>query len=363
MRLGRLFKRIVLVVIVLMAGAVFTLWVEHRSTLELPTPTGSFALGRAVDHWQDQTLWMWYPAATAAPSDDYLPEPIRRQWQRERPGFINFLTRDLAAVRGHSARDVAVSAVESAYPIVIFRGGGAGSALSYSSIEEDLASQGYVVVGLEMPVTSNPELCDGRPDAEACATSVMTPIIAGIGRALDRLQTLAVDDARFRGKIDLTRVGLVGHSFGGAQAMQFCSEDSRCKAGINIDGRPFGSVIQTGIHVPFMTLLSNHTGEDDPVSRQILSQLQSIFDRQPPESRVSATIRGAAHFTFSDDGALLKSGLFRLILRVMGRLHIAGRRQVEVTAYGVRTFLNAHLRGAGPVVLTSSQFPELVVSR
>jgi predicted dienelactone hydrolase len=365
MRLARLFKRLFQVIFVLTAAAVLTLWVEHSRVLELPTPTGTFPLGRTVDHFQDQTLWIWYPAATPAPADDYLPEPIRRAWQQERPGFINFLTRDLAKVRAHSAREVAVSPTESTYPVVIFRGGGAGSALSYTSLEEDLASHGYVVVGLEMPVTKNPELCDGRPDAEACATEVMTPLIAGIGRAIDRLRTLSTDDPRFKGKLDFTRIGLFGHSFGGAQAAQFCAEDSRCKVGVNIDGRPFGTVVQNGIHVPFMTLLGDHTGEDDPVSRQIMSQIQSIYDRQPPDSRVWATIHGAAHFTFSDDGALLKSGLFRLVLRAMGRLHIAGRRQVEVTAYAVRTFFDTYLKAPShsPAVLTSPHFPELVVSR
>jgi len=216
-----------------------------------------------------------------------------------------------------------------------------------------------------MPVTKNPELCDGRPDAEACATEVMTPLIAGISRAIDRLQAISAEDARFKGKLDLTRIGLFGHSFGGAQAAQFCAQDSRCSAGINIDGRPFGTVVQTGIKVPFMTLLGDHSGENDPESRRIMSQIQSIYDRQPPDSRAWATIRGAAHFTFSDDGALLKSGLFRAILRVMGRLRIGGRRQVEVTAFAVRTFFDAYLKGTqrGPFALTSPQFPELVVSR
>jgi predicted dienelactone hydrolase len=366
-RVRRLFTRLLLTLAVLTTVAILTLWVEHSRTLELPALTGTFPVGRTVDHWQDQTLWIWYPAATPGPADDYLPEPIRRAWQQQRPAFINFLTRDLAKVRAHAARDVAVSPVDSAYPVVIFRGGGAGSALSYTSLEEDLASHGYVVVGLEMPVMKNPELCDGRPDAEACATEVMTPLIAGIGRAIDRLRSLSTDDPRFKGRFDFTRIGVFGHSFGGAQAAQFCAEDSRCKAGVNIDGRPFGTVVQTGIHVPFLTLLGDHTGETDPESLRIMSQIQSIYDRQPADSRAWATIQGAAHFTFSDDGALLKSGLFRAILRLMGRLHVAGRRQVEITAYAVRTFFDAYLKGpqgrTRPLVLASSRFPELVVQR
>jgi hypothetical protein len=131
---------------------------------------------------------------------------------------------------------------------------------------------------------------------------------------------------------------------------------------VNIDGRPFGSVIQTGIQVPFMFLLSDHSAEKDTVSLRILGQIQAIYDREPTGTRARAAILGAHHFTFSDDGALLKSALFRGLLRLLGRLHIAGRRQLEVTAYAVRTFFDAHLKGANsvPAVLTSPRFPELV---
>jgi pimeloyl-ACP methyl ester carboxylesterase len=129
-----------------------------------------------------------------------------------------------------------------------------------------------------MPVASNPELCDGRPDADACALGVMTPLIAGIGRAIDRLRTLDMEDARLSGKLDLTRVGVFGHSFGGAQAAQFCAEDARRL--IRARGR-----------------------------------------RSPAHTSL----------TFSDDGALLKSGMFRGLLRVTGVFTLPAAARWEVT--------------------------------
>ena len=347
-------------VVVLLGG----LWLEHRVGATLPVPTGPFAVGRTGFVWDDRlTVWIWYPADAPTVADDYLPADIRGAMQRQRPAVINFLTSDLAKVRSYSARDVPVSTRERAYPVVIFRGGGQGAALNYQSLTQDLASHGFIVVGLDTRGGGNPENCDGRQDEEGCATAMMTPLLTDIGRTIDHLGQLNHDDARFAGRLDLTRIGLFGHSFGGAQSAQFCAQDARCRAGIDIDGRPLGDVIRRGIRVPFMFLMADHEADNDPVSRRILGQLQAIYDQQPPSTRVRADIRGAHHFTFSDDGAVLKSPVLRLLLRVRAGLRIAGPRQLAVTAYAVHTFFNHHLKKAStaPLKLPSPEYPELLI--
>ncbi len=101
------------------------------------------------------------------------------------------------------------------------------------------------------------------------------------------LERLNASDAsgKFTGRLDMTRVGVFGHSFGGAAAALFCHEDSRCKAGIDVDGAPHGSVIQAGINRPFMFLLSDHSHESGPESSQVGANIQSIYDRLPPDGR------------------------------------------------------------------------------
>jgi predicted dienelactone hydrolase len=357
----RWFRRVVYALTAVGMAVMLVLWVEHRSPAELLVPSGPLPLGRASYTWPDMTGWVWYPAAVTAPADDYLPSTVRITWERARPGFINFLTRDLSRVRAHSARGVAVSPSQPAYPVVVMRAGAAGSSLNYSSLAEDLASHGYVVVGLDIPAIGNPEQCDGRSDEEACATRIMEPLVGGIGRAIGYVEQLSMADDRFRSKLDLAKIGVFGHSFGGAQAAQFCAQDDRCRAGIDIDGRPFGSVITTGIPVPFMFLLADHSADVDVVSQRIMGELQAIYDRQPRDSRLRAYIRGSHHFTFSDDGALLKSALFRGLLRAGAGLRLNGRRQVELTAYAVRVFFDAHLKGSGDAVRMLMTKPEIVV--
>jgi predicted dienelactone hydrolase len=189
---------------------------------------------------------------------------------------------------------------------------------------------------------------------------------ADIAFVLDRVERLNAADAsgKFTGRLDMARVGVFGHSFGGATAAQFCSQDARCKAGIDVDGSLHGSVLQAGIHKPFMFLLSDHGDfSSDAESRQIMGDIQSIYNRLPPDERLLIAIRGANHFTFSDDGAVLKSRLMRGLLRVFGKLGIDGRRQLAVTAYCVHSFFDAYLKGPGVsrVRISSPLYPEIQV--
>src|SRR5437660_8100165 len=150
---------------------------------------------------------------------------------------------------------------------------------------------------------NNPELCLEKTsqEREVCANRLLTAWTADIAFVLDRLQQLNASDAsgKFTEQFDMTRVGVFGHSFGGAAAAQFCHEDPRCKAGIDVDGAPHGSVIQAGIDRPFMFLLSDHSNEHDPEGNQIMANIRSIYDRLPPDGRVFLKIRGAHHFLFN----------------------------------------------------------------
>ncbi len=356
-------RRVIVGGVVVGVVIVLGVWIEHAIPLELPRPTGSFPVGRTHRTLDSSSAaWLWYPAAASTPVAPYLPDDIRAEWHRRRPGIINLLTRDLAKVRAHSVADAPFAPLPGV-PGVLFRGGGGGGTLSYQSLAEDLASHGYVVAGLEIKLDANPETCDGRADEDACATKLVNDALRAMGTAIHELALLSTNDSIFRDHVDWQQLGVFGHSFGGAQAAAFCASDTRCKAGINIDGRPFGAVIQSGIPVPFMWLLSDHSGEKDAESRRIFGQIQSIYDRQPPATRMQIAIRGANHLTFADDGGLLKSGVLRAVMRVVGVLHINGRRQIEVTAHAVDTFFDAYLKHEGSArAVASGEFPEIVPS-
>ena len=377
------------------------LWLERGSAATLPTPTGQFAVGRAIQDWTDSLtsdtlapvpgakrellVWMWYPAVAggSAVMDEYLPRELRPKVEDTGGGNIwTLLTRDASKIRGHSIRDPDVSTRARSYPVVIFRAGASSGVLNYSTLVEDLASHGYVVVGFDAPYRTgrvafpdgrvmfrteenNPETCvvPDRAQMERCVGRVLAAWTSDIAFVLDRLARLNASDSsgKLTGRLDMTRVGVFGHSLGGAVAAQFCHEDSRCRAGIDIDGAPHGSVIQAGLRQPFMFLLSDHGRESDSASNQIRTDIQSIYDRMPPDRRLRVTIRGGFHYMFSDDGAVMKSSLVRGLLRVSGRLGMSGRRQLAVTAYCVRTFFDAYLKGDSRPSIASPLYPEIQV--
>jgi len=390
------------VALLVVVGGIAALWLEHRTEVSLPAPTGPFAVGRSLYDWVDDKtvdavapvprtrremlVWIWYPSAAGsrAPMDEYVPAAISAAAGSSGGlSLFRLLTRDAAKVHSHSHRDSALSPRQPSYPVVLMRGGASAPVLNYSTLAEDLASHGYVVVGLDAPyrtgvvvfpdgrvmrrtAQNNPELLAGAA-LDSRVKALLAAWTSDMAFALDRLTQLNTSDpsGKFTGRLDMARVGAFGHSFGGAQAAQFCHDDPRCKAGIDIDGAPLGSVIQAGIDRPFMFILSDHSSEAGPESSRIMADIRSIYDRLPADRRLLVAIRGANHFTFSDDGAVLKSHLVRGVLRLFGKLGIDGPRQLEVTAYCVRSFFDAYLKGAGDarLAIPSPRYPEITTLR
>jgi dienelactone hydrolase len=377
------------------------LLLDHNQDTTLPTPTGPFAVGRTTCVWNDAQVdrlapppgssrellvWIWYPAAPGQPGqavDDYLPAPWRKAIESQSGVLLReFITRDLSRVHAHSIRDADVAPQQNPYPVVLMRTGGAALTTDYTALAEDLASHGYVVVGFDAPFrTWVVVLPDGRviarapqnhldlvsgPQADERANTLVQAWTADTGFALDQLERLNASDpsGKFLGRLDVQRVGVFGHSLGGATALLFCHDDSRCKAGIDVDGAPLGSVIAEGVTQPFMFLLSDHRGESTDAEtpeaiRQAGANIRSIYDRLPSGRRLQITILGANHYMFSD-GALLKSPFAMRAMRTLGIWRLDGRRQVSVTAHCISSFFDVYLKGAPASELKGlSEHPEI----
>lgn len=289
--------------------------------------------------------------------------------------------RDPTVVRTHSVTDAAISPQRRDYPVVILRAGGSALTTDFTALAEELASHGFIVVGFDAPYRSFVFVCpDGRVVARSSAFNVENangnlgdPVIGKLlgmwtsdtRFVVDQLERLnAEPSGEFAGRIDLQRLGIVGHSFGGATALEFCHDDPRCKSAVDLDGIPFGAVVHDGMAKPVMFLLSDHHREiSDPSSREVLARIDSIYDRLPPDDRFYAVIQTANHFSFSDQ-ILLNSQVVIRVLRLAGLGALDGRRGLAISADYVCAFFDVHLNGALATSLTilARKYPEIQVA-
>ena len=335
---------------------------------------------RANPGGEELAVWAWYPAARSnrdAPAD-YLPPPWRQALRDHQAMLMrSFFKHDPQAVRTHSRSGAALASDLPAYPLVILRAGGSALTTDFTTLAEGLASHGYIVVGFDAPQRSFVIVrSDGRAIGRAPGNNVENangnlddPLVGKLHAMwtadarflVNRLQQLNADSSEtLNGRIDFDRVAMVGHSFGGATALQFCREDPRCRAAIDLDGIPFGSVVTDGLAKPAMFVLSDHSREmSDPASRRVLAEIQGIYDRLP-KPRMYATIRTANHFSFSDQ-SLLNSQSATAMLRVIGFGALDARRGLAISNEYVRTFLDVTLNGTPTAALTqlSQRYPEV----
>ncbi|HEY3377413.1 MAG TPA: family membership, partial [Armatimonadota bacterium] len=270
-------KIIAITLVVCIVGAVLfvgLLYVYSSTPLQLPSPTGTYAVGRRLYDWVDSKridpladqanakrellIWVWYPAQLQSGSTPaaYLPPA----WVKAREvdqGIGALVEHNFAAIQTHSYADVPLASAASPYPILIMEPGMGPVPADYTVMAEDLASHGYVVVGINPTYTSNLIVFpDGRvvtrsirgtiPDDASPAAldrdgnTIMNVWADDVGFVMDRLADANADKASpFYGQLDLAHMGVFGHSFGGATAFYVCQRDPRCKAGANMDGTLF----------------------------------------------------------------------------------------------------------------------------
>ncbi len=106
--------------------------------------------------------------------------------------------------------------VEGPAPVVVLIHGWGMSSFDYEWIRDHLASRGYAVASFNM---WNPLLLG--PDTWA----------PEVKRAIDALEK-ANEDGDLAGKLDLARLGVIGHSLGGATTIKLADTDPRVKAAV-----------------------------------------------------------------------------------------------------------------------------------
>jgi predicted dienelactone hydrolase len=303
------------------------------SQLELPAPSGSYTVGRTILKWVDPSR----PEVLTDDPDD-LREVVATVWYPAQPGtgiqagyFPNLssgseaLTQSgevqwwqvfgLRFVRSESRLDATPVKPENPFPVVVLSPGNGTNIEFYSSLASELASHGYIVVGINHPYDvpavqlSNGEVAPYDKDqwllsAEAHQAYTTERIKVRTIDMLFALGRLEVENTtgRFTGIMDLDSVAAAGHSLGGITASEACKADVRLKACMNLDGLQKGgpfSMEESAIppQQPFLFLTKE---------AQLHPSLLERFESMPESYWV--VIHGASHQSFTD-GPLLQPSL------------------------------------------------------
>ena len=197
------------------------------------------------------------------------------------------------------------------WPLLLFSPGAGVNPAFYSTFTEDLASHGYAVFGIVPTGWVETMFPDGhRVPASApynlrWTTRIALPLWASDLRfMLDQIERLDRDpNSIFFRRLDLSRAGAFGHSFGGGASILAGLQDRRIKAVLNLDGSPFGVLSKTVLPKPLLVMKEDVSPQywtaprdekDKAKQAQVGEELSSLYDRLEQETVTSHDGRGSS---------------------------------------------------------------------
>ena len=297
---------------------------------DLPSPTGFFSVGTRVFNWEDEKRLEWF---TETP-DDYRkivvqvwyptdeitgePEPYLDYAQyrikpiSEQVELPPFMIQHIQGVHSNSYMDASLKSTTDPYPLVIFSHGLGGMRMQNTIQMEELASRGFIALAMDHPFDANFTIFDdgSRADYRSGIVGEVTPDefwdirlpqintrVADVLYVLDHIKEIQANNDGFWNMIDLERVGIMGHSFGGGTAIVASSRDTRFDACIALDGWLVPveqSIIKNGLKIPF--LFMGQTYWSNPLNYENLDTLIAASMGNAEK----LILDGTKHFDYSD---------------------------------------------------------------
>lgn len=325
--------------------------------LNLPSPDGCFAVGtrtsvlRDARRKRDLLVTFWYPAergssAVAPYMDSRTASALAKEWDLQ-PGFED-------RVHAHAMRDAAI-AHSAPFPIVLLEHGSSVVPAIYTVLAEGLASSGYVVVATNHPPDSLiavfpdghelkfteywPADADRRTQGIAIGKFAEEVLAADVHFVLNELQEMNMHDHFWHHHLDLSKVGIVGHSMGGTTAAVAMQKESRIVAGVNLDGSTYpgmnGDERPIPLHKPFLFLATEEHATGESRAREYVGGESNTY---------YVVVQGADHMSFSD-GDLI-SARFSRDSKPDEKGFEEAQLRIELTRSMVEEFLGKYLKGA-----------------
>ncbi|GAA4227544.1 lipase [Actinomadura meridiana] len=360
---------------------------DRRVRLTLPRPTGPHRIGTTslhlIDHsrrdpWtspstpRELMVSLWYPTRNGggAKLAPWLPPATMALYRQQTAQDLQTSLDNVDFPQTHARQNGPVDARRRRHPVVLFSPGFRTMRAFGTSLVEDLASHGYVVVTIDH--THEAEIVEfpGRrlelsrqpakptDDEYALALRVRRDDTRFV---LDTLSARRSLPPGLSASLDLSRVGMFGHSLGGAAAAETMAQDPRILAGVNLDGSVIGPVAKTGLDRPFLLMASaGHGRDNDPTWADFWPRLRGW--------RRELLLRDSGHQTYTDLAPLAQQLIRRVPMRpeVTAALTnnigtISANRAIPAQRAYLRAFFDLHLRHrdnhlfSGP----SPRYPEI----
>ena len=300
----------------------------------MPAPEGDFSIGSETFHWVDSSRleWFtdendndvreimvqaWYPSenSDSIGTNSYMDFMNLRSKTLASAGKIPaFLPSHLDMISTNTRNDVACSNKLEKYPVLIFSHGITGSRHLHQILFEHLASKGYVVFAPDHSFDANiaifpdGKIADyrseitGHPDSVLIREKQINTRAFDVGFIIDQIREIETGmiDSKLSGRLDLDRVALGGHSYGGATAILASHNHEIVKACVVLDGwiSPIpDKVISEGINVPFLFMGRPSWHDSDyPGNYERLADLITHSSNEKYDLRINQTL----HLDYTD---------------------------------------------------------------
>jgi len=213
---------------------------------------------------------------------------------------------------------------EGPFPIIVFSHGLGGSREGYEYLGRYWASYGYVSVHVQHPGSDDAVWRGAQPGEimqkmRKSATNLENAINRpqDISFAIDQLEKMNREDSNLKGRFDLERIGVAGHSFGAFTSLAIAGQkfggpqanvsfaDPRVKAVIAMSAPVTVQARESafdGIRIPCFHMTgtkdSSPIGETQPEDRRI------PFDRCRNSDQFLVIFKDGDHMIFSGRGAM-----------------------------------------------------------
>jgi dienelactone hydrolase len=334
----------------------------------LPKPGGKYQVGQIQRSYMDENrelffksdhnkligVSIWYPAMKEEKSkplpysqDSY----IFSKWISKSLMLPSFLFSHTNLIGTNAYANASMTEGNLQFPVLIYSHALFGAANQNSILFEELASQGFIVISIshtyEAAVTfledneaigfDNRLMTDFFAETEKIYPLflersqsedltkrfslsdeiIMKSTIASklihirakdIEFIINNLETIQKSDEILNGRLDMSRIGVFGHSLGGASAFYAGMQNEKIKSILNIDGNQYGTIDKVDRTKPFMYITTD--AEYNDFNDGIYNKYNSI----------KIVYENSKHFDFTDIGN------FSILMRLMG---ITGNNELQ----------------------------------